>query len=484
MNLKRKLISAIGWSVAIKLAVQIVIWAMTLMVIRIIPPGDYGLMAITQLFVNFMAGFASLGLGDALIQRNDTPPAIVARVFGAQIAIALALTLLMDVAAYPVAAWYADPRLIPLIQVSSLSYLFFALTSLPRAYLAKNLRVRPMFIVEAASGLVGAGTVILLAFAGHGVWALMWGTTAGHLARTIAFALVAPEYFVWPRFGFTGMGELFSFGIYRTLEFTVWVIFSSADIFVISTWLGPTAVGVYSVASNFASMPLSKIAPIVNSTIFPAFAMVQERAADARFYALKGLRIMAVTAVPIFFGISATAPEIVDIVFGPNWLAAKPVLAILALANVFKVILLIIPNYLQGLGDSRAGFWCTASGALIFPPAFAIGCHWGVVGIAWAWFLGYFAVYPLNALIAARRGGLDLKQILLIPMPPMIAGAIMMVAVAAARDPMPPELPEAARFAVLVCVGAVVYGTILFVGFRALVMELIRPMLRRSSPAT
>ena len=484
MSLRQKLVSAIGWSVGIKLAVQIIVWAMTLMVIRIISPDDYGLMAITQVFINFMLGFASLGLGDALIQRTETSKDIVARVFGVQIMIALALMALLCLAAYPIAHWYHDPRLVPLIQVSSIGYLFYAFAALPRAFLTKHMRVRPIFIVEAGSGLAGAAAVILLAFHDYGVWALMLGTMAGHLARLILYVVVASEFYVWPKFDLAGIGPLFSFGIFRTLEYTVWMIFVSADIFIVSSILGATAVGVYVVASNFATMPLSKIAPIINTTIFPAFALVQDQPAEARFYAMKGMRIMAVATVPVFFGICAVAPEIVDLIFGPNWLAAKSVLGILALATSFRAILLIVPNFLQGIGDSRGGFWCTATGAAIFPPAFLIGCQWGVVGVACGWLFGYFAVFALHAVIAARRGGLDVREMLLLPIPPMAAGIVMILAVTAVRRLLPPGMPETLSLLMLIATGAAVYGATVFLLFRDLAMEMIGMVYRSPSPAT
>ena len=68
MSLRQTIVTAVGWSVAIRLFVQIITWAMTLVVIRILSPDDYGLMAVAQIFVNFMLGFGSLGFGDALVQ--------------------------------------------------------------------------------------------------------------------------------------------------------------------------------------------------------------------------------------------------------------------------------------------------------------------------------------------------------------------------------------------------------------------------------
>ncbi len=82
MSLRQTIVTAVGWSVTARLFVQIITWAMTLVVIRILSPDDYGLMAVAQIFVNFMLGFSSLGFGDALVQQRETPTIVVARLFG------------------------------------------------------------------------------------------------------------------------------------------------------------------------------------------------------------------------------------------------------------------------------------------------------------------------------------------------------------------------------------------------------------------
>jgi O-antigen/teichoic acid export membrane protein len=484
MNLKQRIVAAVGWSTGIKVAFQLVTWAMTLMVIRILSPDDYGLMAVSQVFANFLLGFSALGLGDALVQRESTPKPIVASVFGMILLTSGALTILLALAAYPIGRWYADDRLIPLIQVSSLGFLLNGLTTLPRVFLMKSLQLRPMFIMELSSGLAGALTVIVLAYMHYGVWALQLGWLVSNVAKLLGFALLTSQFYVWPRFRLAGIGPLLNYGAYRTLEYTAWVAYSSADIFIISRWLGPTELGLYTVAMNFAGMPLNKIAPILNATAFPAFAMVQSREAEARFYALKSLRMMSTIAVPVFFGICATAPEIVDIVFGPNWLATKPILAVLALATSFRAILLLLPPYLQGIGDSRAAFWCTMIGLAVFPPAFLLGSRWGIMGVCYAWLAAYPLVYALNALVAARRGGLDMGAFLLTPVQPMVAGAVMIGTTTLLRASLPLDIPELVRFTILVAAGAAVYIAILCAVFRERALELLRLIQRpRPGPA-
>jgi teichuronic acid exporter len=483
-SLGHTVVSAVGWSTGIKVAFQIVTWVMTLAVIRILTPDDYGLMAISQVFINFMAIFANLGLGDALVQQENASRPVAAAVFGVSIVLSAILTVLLSLAAYPIASLYNDPRLVLLIQVASLGFLCNGLSTLPRAYLTKSLRIRPMFIMEVSSGLIGSAVVVVLAYAGYGVWSLMLGTLAVNITRLVGFAVLTAEYYVRPTLNLALIRPLYSYGAYRTPSIIAWTLFTSADTLILGRLLGPAELGLYTVALNFAGMPLSKIAPVLNSVAFPAFAMVQVRPAEARFYAMKATRMMAVASVPVFFGISAVAPEIVDLVFGPKWEAATPILAVLSIAITFRAILLVIPNYLLGIGDARASFLCTAFGLLLFPPAFLIGCRWGVEGVCYAWLLGYPVMFAATALIASGHGRLQFTAVLTIPLRPIAAGIVMLVAVWQLRPYLSDSAPEAVRLAILVAAGAATYGVVMILAFRPLVLEIVSLFVRKpAAPA-
>jgi teichuronic acid exporter len=479
MSLGQKVVSALSWSTGIKIGFQLVTWTMTLAVIRILTPNDYGLMAISQVFINFMASFTNLGLADALVQQENTPKPVAAAVFGMSLLLSGILTVLLSASAYPIAVWYHDPRLVLLIQVSSLGFLLNGLAMLPRVYLTKALLVRPMFIMELSSGLIASVVVIIMAYAGFGVWSLVSGFLTGGIVRLIAFAVLSAEYYVWPSLDLKLIRHLYSYGAYRTLSGLAWMIYMSADTLILGRLLGPAALGLYTVAKNFADMPLSKIAPVINSVAFPAFAMVQRQSAESGFYVLKATRLMAMVSVPVFFGISAVAPEVVDLVFGSKWEAVKPILAVLSLAMTFRAILLVIPNYLLGIGDARASFWCTAVGVILFPPAFLIGCNWGVDGVCYAWLLGYPVMFGVNALIAAREGRIDVKTMLMTPLRPMAAGTVMILAVAALRTYLPIDEPATIRAAILITAGAVTYCGFMFLAFRPLTHEILSLFYKR-----
>jgi len=464
-------VGAVGWSLGLKAGFQLVTWAATLFVIRILTPDDYGLMAITQVFVNMMGGLSAVGLTDALIQRGSTPRSLVASAFGWVLLTSCLLAVLLCASAYPVAAWFADPRLVPLLQAGSLGFLLNGLSAIPRVFLTKALRVRPVALVESLSGLVTTIAVITLAYAGFGVWALMLGWLLGSVARLGGLAILGAEHYVRPSLDFRLLQPLFSFSVFRTSGHLLWLAFTSADVLVAGRLLGPSELGLYMVALNFAAMPLAKVAPAINAVAFPAFASLQSNPSMADAYALKAMRLMATVSVAVFFGVSAIAPEVVAVAFGAKWAAAAPLLAILSLAMTFRAVLLVIPSYLQGLGHARAGFWCTAAGALIFPPAFVLGCRWGAEGLCCAWLLGYPVMFVANAVTASRQARLPAGALLAAPLRPALAGGMMVLAVTMARPWL--QGPEAVRITLLIAVGVAAYAAAMVLAFRPLTMEIL-----------
>ncbi len=191
-------------------------------------------------------------------------------------------------------------------------------------------------------------------------------------------------------------------GSLRTLEQALWFIYMNSDIFIIGKLLGADTVGVYWVGRNLAAMPIDKFALTVRPAAFPAFALVQHDRAGSLRYLRKAMRLLAFICFPVLFGLAATAPQAVAIALGPKWaLAATPV-AILAVGMAFRPVGLVITPFLMGLGEFAASFRNTLFAVILFPIAFVIGSHWGLVGVCVAWLVAT----PLRLLVLIRRAAL------------------------------------------------------------------------------
>lgn len=466
--LKGSVLRAVGWAGANRMVGQLATWTMTLVTVRILDPRDYGLMAIAMAVANFLVSMSSVGFANVIVQNRQIGDTALRSVFGLVLMInAASIALLCGLA--PIAArFYGEPRLVPLLQASSLLFAAAAFQAIPRAILQKRLDLKTLSRVDLVANVSGGAVVLFLALHGAGVWSLIAGALFSALVRTIGLCLAAP-YFRRPRFTLRDLSGILRCGGLRTVESLLWTIYSSADVFIIGKLLGPQILGVYSVSRYLAALPSEKLALVIGPVILPAFSQVQDDRTEALQYLQKAMRILAVLSLPVFFGMAAASPQFVSTVLGPRWSQAATPLAIVAFGMALRPIGDLLPSFLIGLGEYVASFKSTLYATILFPAAFIAGSSWGLLGVCGAWLVAY----PLQILALLHRVALASKSSisgLMLPLLPPLAGSLIMyLTVRLVAGALPPSLGCWGSLSWLVAIGVSVY-----LGYAALFM---RPVL-------
>src|SRR6188508_2666140 len=123
MSLRKKVISGLYWAGGVRLLSQILTWIITLVVIRLLTPEDYGLLAMATVFVSMLALMGEAGLGAALVQAPELNDQKLRGTFAAVILVDVAL-FAAQYAAAPLIAWFFDEqRLVAIIRVLAVQFL-------------------------------------------------------------------------------------------------------------------------------------------------------------------------------------------------------------------------------------------------------------------------------------------------------------------------------------------------------------------------
>ena len=85
--------SALIWRSGSQIVAQLVQWSATFLVIRILAPADYGLFAMCQVILTFMAMLNGYGLASGLIQQKEISRREVRQLFGMLIVLNVALAI-------------------------------------------------------------------------------------------------------------------------------------------------------------------------------------------------------------------------------------------------------------------------------------------------------------------------------------------------------------------------------------------------------
>ena len=74
MELGQIVRSGMRWSLGMRLLSQLFTWSVTLYIIRILSPGDYGLIALAAVFMSILSFINEMGLGTAIIMTLNCVP--------------------------------------------------------------------------------------------------------------------------------------------------------------------------------------------------------------------------------------------------------------------------------------------------------------------------------------------------------------------------------------------------------------------------
>ena len=471
MSLRAQVLSGFRWTASVRLLSQAITWAMTLLVVRLLTPADYGLLAMATVFVAFLTMFSEFGLGPAVVQRRDIGLPLLKRVFATILVVHTALTLLLVLAAPYIAQFYGEPRVAAVVRVLSLQFVISAFGVIPDAMLQRRMEFRNRSLLDFSGTMVNGVTTLALAASGAGVWALVIGSLAGQIWRIVGVNWLSP-FLHLPHFSLEDMRPLLTFGTHVTTAGVFGMIFAQADTVICAKMLGNQLLGFYSVGVNLASLPSQKTAALVNSLAFPAFASMQHDVGKVRENVLLGVRFLSFFSFPVTWGMSSIAPEIVEVVLGAKWRLATIPLQALSIVIPFRMIGNFVAIVLQSQGRADVILRNTTWGCAVGIPFLFMGAYFGgLTGLSLAW----IAALPLLFVPALMRAA----PILLLPVTevlsaiaPWLGGTIVMYLVVTAAREIVTGYPGWARLAILIIIGAITYAAISVLVLRTRSLEI------------
>lgn len=473
--------SAIFWRSGSQIVSQMMSWVVTLAVIRLLDPADYGLFAMTQVILNFATFLNGYGLVSALVHSDSVTPHRLRQAFGIMLLLNGALAAL-QLAIAPIAADYYDqPMVADLLRVQALLYLSTPFISIPEAIMGRALDFKRPALVNLIAAFASAAVALYGALSDWGVWTLVFAPIAGFWIKGLGY-IVATGFRPIPSFDFRGTGAMVTYGASLLGGQLFWIAQSQADIFIGGRVLEPHQLGLYAEALFLTQIFVSKFIPPLNDVAFPAYARMQKDPSRVAWSFCKAVRLLLLISCPVYLGMAVTAEPLVETLFGAKWLEMAPFVAILALAMPFMTVQVMFAPVSNALGRPGTTARVAAVGAVLMPVSFLIGIKFGAIGLAWAW-LGAF---PILTAITARLAGapMGLRLIDLVrAAAPALGCSVLMAGVVMAVDFLLPPLAAPIRLAILVPTGGVAFLAALMLCSRATVMELVALVVRRAPPA-
>lgn len=323
-----------------------------ILLLRLLDPSIFGMMAMSFVFSGFLSLFISLGTGTSLIYYADIRQATLSSIFWLNVFSGLFLGGIFALSGNWLAGFYEEPKLSGISWFFGLNILLQAMGVVPLTLLQKSLAFNKLLWVELIPLALSGGIAVLLAYQGWGIYSLLLQMLL-HAAILFILALWASAFKPSWYFSFQKIKPHLHFGGPLMVESTLNYIVRNIDDLLIGKFLGNGPLGLYNKSYSILLFPLKNFSRVISRVLFPSFSIIKEDKVKVSAQFLKTCRAIGLIVFPLTALLFITAQEVVPVVLGNSWSGAIPMIQVFSILAAFQSVGSLSGVLYQSMGATR-----------------------------------------------------------------------------------------------------------------------------------
>lgn len=460
MTLRRQALEGAFWSAAEGWGRQIASLCIFVIVARLLTPVEIGLFAMVVIVLAAVQTVLDEGLNEVLVQRHALEPEHVDSAFWCNVVLTGVICGALVLLAPAIGHLFAEPTIVPLIQVAVVAPLMVGLSGVQQALLRRQLRYKVLVVRSLAGVLAGGAVGIVLAVQGYGAWALVAQQVVD---RTVSTAVLwaGAGWLPGLRFSWFHARELMPYSGFMTVTRIVNFVSKQVDRYLVGLLMGPAALGIYTLAYRVHDTLSFLIVQGVAGVGMTTFSRLQSDIGRMRRALYTAVELSGIVAMPIFLGMAAVAPNLVVVIFGEAWRESGMILAIISLLGVPGLVSNFAGAVIRAMGQARLLMILLTASAVANVLFVAMTVRYGLVVVSIAILVRNLAFVPVFLWILRDLIGARPSTYLARCLPGFSAGAVMALLVLLTGGLLAPHMNVAGVLAAQVAVGMLSYALLL-----------------------
>ncbi len=455
-DLSERMVTGSIWMVLMRWSVRAIGFVSTLVLVRVLSPHDFGIVAMATIVTGFFEVFSETGQRLAIIRHPNPTREYVDTAWTAQLIVCLALAVATFLSAPLAELYFREPEATSVIQLLALRPLLMGFENIGTVAFRRDLDFRKEFRYGVYQRAATSGTTIALAFWLRDFWALAIGIVAGQfLSLLIGYAMHPYR----PRFSFHRMGEIWGF--------SNWILAGQASVYfhgrIDQIALGGVEnasqrIGEYAVGVDIATMPTAELVIPTSRALFPVFTRLASDAQALKRAYLDSLAVLSIICWSSGVGLALVSADFAAVVLGPQWTNVTPILPWIALAAAIFALSNSVLTVHQATGRARAFALQSWLRVLMLIPFVLLAALTGdLETLAAARFIATLLFVPI--LFASLRAvfPFSARELIAINVRPMLAAGAMTAAIFAVSHVLG-DLHHAVRLLLLVPIGGCTFA--------------------------
>ena len=387
---------------------QIIRLGSNLILTRLLFPEAFGLMALMQVFIFGLEQFADMGIHPAIIQsKRGDDRAFLNTAWSFQVVRGVILWLMACALTVPLAKFYEQDALIPILPILALSTVLSGLKSTKMATANRHLLMGRYTLVELSSQIIGTIFMIILAFWLRSVWALVFGSLMIFALQTLFSHLLIPGENDKVQFEREAGWEIFHFGKFIFISTIAGFFVKQGDRLVLGKYVTLEELAIFTIAFMFGSLSLMLNFQVNSRVIMPLYKQRPPAESASNYYQTGRARVILVCGFMAISAVIGLGGEwLIETLYDPRYHAAGPMLVLLSIAIIPNIIIDGSKEIFLANGDSRNfTIFVVISATVRMILLLVFIQNFGIVGAIVAPFLVEFVTYPLLVYLIRRYHG-------------------------------------------------------------------------------
>lgn len=323
----------IGWLALSEMGVRVTRLITAVVLARTMDATLFGLAALVLTINELIRVFNRNGIGAKIIECADTElDAITNTAYRLNWIFCGSLFIIQCLIAYPLASFYEQPSLVPMLQMLSLTYLLMPFGMVQASLVQREQRFKQAALIDGGQVAIDNIITAILAVFGFGAWAIV----LPKFLTSPIWVLGYRHVLKWAPTGkikrFDLAKDVLKFGKYYLSIEVLKTARLNIDNLIIARFLGIEALGIYYFARNAGLGFSLTLINAINTALYPNLCAISDDVSALKQRFNSNLKKIAMIALPLISLQAGLAFIYVPIVFGEQWISAIPILSLLCLS--------------------------------------------------------------------------------------------------------------------------------------------------------
>jgi O-antigen/teichoic acid export membrane protein len=410
------------WNMVGKWSARLIGLASTIILARLLSPDHFGIVAIAMLCVGFFEIFTDMGIKRYLLIHSELTDQLLNSCWTLSLIIrTIVVCILLITANYAASLLSAPKSDLAIMAIAAINFCT-AFKNIGVVKLERALNYKKINLINIFSKVIGTTTTLIYVYFSPSYWALIAGIATSTLSDVIG------SYFIYsyrPKVNFQFDHALFKFSFFILLRSLLGFTRSKLDTMLVSRFFGEKAVGQFTIAQEFATLPFTEIVSPATQTLLPGLAKLKNNTQELLDKTYKYLALVYLLLLPSVAGIDLIAEQFTFLVLGEQWTGAAEIMRALAYFMLLYPLTSVMNNLLDYANKTHISIYLDIFSIVLLLVAVYLTPLTNVADFAWLRIDVAMALLVITLITCHIILGLKLPQVIMAISLPLISTLIM-----------------------------------------------------------